>query len=104
MFIRIDHVALHVSDIGRSIGFYERHFGFKKYFQHRATGGHQIAYLKLGDTVMELTHRSDGPMAAAPPPVESGGLVGSCPGGGVPLQRLAPVHRKSLRGSPHKRL
>ncbi|MCH8055510.1 MAG: VOC family protein [Deltaproteobacteria bacterium] len=62
MFIRIDHVALHVSDIERSIGFYERHFGFKKYFQHRATGGHQIAYLKLGDTVMELTHRSDGPM------------------------------------------
>jgi lactoylglutathione lyase len=60
MFRRIDHVALHVSDLGRSIDFYERHFGFKKYFQHEATGGMQIAYLKLGDTILELTHKSDG--------------------------------------------
>ncbi len=63
MFRRIDHVALHVSDLERSIHFYEEHFGFKKYFQHAATGGMQIAYLKLGDTVVELTHKSDGSMA-----------------------------------------
>src|SRR5919198_6363669 len=63
MFKRIDHVALHVSDLERSVDFYERHFGFKKYFQHAATGGMQIAYLKLGDTVLELTHKSDGAMA-----------------------------------------
>ena len=64
MFRRIDHVALHVSDLQRSIDFYEKHFGFKKYFQHAASGkgGQQIAYLKLGDTVLELTHRSDGSM------------------------------------------
>lgn len=64
MFRRIDHVALHVSDLERSVSFYEEHFGFKKYFQHAATGGsgQQIAYLKLGDTVLELTHRSDGSM------------------------------------------
>ena len=62
MFRRIDHVALHVSDLDRSSDFYERHFGFKKYFQHEATGGMQIAYLKLGDTVLELTHKSDGAM------------------------------------------
>jgi len=64
MFRRIDHVALHVSDLERSIDFYEKRFGFKKYFQHAATGGsgQQIAYLKLGDTVLELTHRSDGSM------------------------------------------
>ncbi len=63
MFRRIDHVALHVSDLEKSVAFYEKHFGFKKYFQHAATGGMQIAYLKLGDTVLELTHRSDGSMA-----------------------------------------
>jgi lactoylglutathione lyase len=63
MFKRIDHVAIHVSDLNRSVAFYEKHFGFKKYFQHAATGGLQIAYLKLGDTVLELTHKSDGPMA-----------------------------------------
>ena len=63
MFRRIDHVALHVSDLGRSIDFYERNFGFKHYFQHEASAGMQIAYLKLGDTVLELTHRSDGSMS-----------------------------------------
>jgi len=62
MFKRIDHVAIHVKDLDRSVVFYERHFGFKKYFQHAATGGLQIAYLKLGDTVLELTHKTDGAM------------------------------------------
>ena len=62
MFKRIDHVALHVSDLRRSVEFYEKHFGFKHYFQHAATGGMQIAYLKLGDTVLELTHKSEGAM------------------------------------------
>ncbi len=62
MFKRIDHVALHVTDLDRTISFYEENFGFRKYFQHEATAGMQIAYLKLGDTVLELTHRSDGSM------------------------------------------
>ena len=62
MFKRIDHVAIHVADLDRSTAFYERHFSFKKYFQHAAGGGMQIAYLKLGDTVLELTHRTDGAM------------------------------------------
>ena len=62
MFKRIDHVAVHVSDLERSVKFYERHFGFRHYFQHAAGRGMQIAYLKLGDTVLELTHHSDGAM------------------------------------------
>ena len=62
MFKRIDHVAIHVADLDRSVAFYEKHFGFRKYFQHSGGGGQQIAYLKLGDTVLELTHRSDGAM------------------------------------------
>ncbi len=62
MFKRIDHVALHIADLERSIAFYEAHFGFKKYFQHDAPGGIQIAYLRLADTVLELVHRSEGPM------------------------------------------
>ncbi len=63
MFKRIDHVAVHVSDLDRSVKFYERHFGFKHYFQHAAASGLQIAYLKLGDTVLELTHHNDGAMS-----------------------------------------
>ena len=55
-FKRIDHVALHVGDLSRSIEFYEKNFGFRHYFQHATAAGHEIAYLKLGDTVLELTH------------------------------------------------
>jgi len=62
MYKRIDHVALHVADLDRSIAFYEKHFGFQNYFQGPVAGGMQIAYLKLGDTVLELTHHSDGEM------------------------------------------
>jgi len=62
MFRRIDHIALHVADLDRSVTFYEQHFGFEKYFQHASSGGTQIAYLKLDDTVLELTHKSDGSM------------------------------------------
>jgi len=62
MLKRIDHVAIHVQDLHRSVAFYEKHFGFKKYFQHAGGGGQQIAYLRLGDTVLELTHHSDGAM------------------------------------------
>jgi lactoylglutathione lyase len=62
MFKRIDHVAIHVSDLNRSVAFYEKHFGFTHYFQQTASGGLRIAYLKLGDTVLELTHHSDGEM------------------------------------------
>ena len=63
MFKRIDHVAIHVADLERSVAFYERHFGFKHYFRQTGSGGLQIDYLKLGDTVLELTHHSDGAMA-----------------------------------------
>lgn len=62
MFKRIDHVALHVKDLDHSVNFYTTHFGFTNYFQHAVPGGMQIAYLKLGDTVLELTHHSDGSM------------------------------------------
>jgi len=33
MFKRIDHVALEVADIDRSIDFYETHFGCKHYYE-----------------------------------------------------------------------
>jgi lactoylglutathione lyase len=62
MYKRIDHVALHVADLERSVAFYERHFGFKDYFRQAVPGGPRIAYLKLGDSVLELTHRSEGAM------------------------------------------
>jgi len=62
MFKRIDHVALDVADIDRSIAFYETHFSCQHYYEHRSGAGFRIAYLKLGDTVLELVHRDSGGM------------------------------------------
>jgi lactoylglutathione lyase len=61
-FRRIDHIALHVADIDRSIAFYERHFGCRHYFEHRSGGGFRIAYLRIGDTTIELVARDEGGM------------------------------------------
>ncbi len=63
MYKRIDHTALHVRNLEQSCTFYESRFGFRNYFQHAVAGGLRIAYLKLGDTVLELTEHSDGSMA-----------------------------------------
>ncbi|MDA1326485.1 MAG: VOC family protein [Proteobacteria bacterium] len=62
MFKRIDHVALDVADIDRSIEFYETHFGCSHYYEHKSGAGFRIAYLKLGNTVLELVHRDSGGM------------------------------------------
>jgi lactoylglutathione lyase len=58
-FHRIDHMALHVKDVDTSVRFYEGHFGFKTYFRAPTPTGLDIAYLKLGDTVLELTGHAD---------------------------------------------
>lgn len=56
---RIDHIALHVSDLAASIKFYESHFGFENYFEQVTPNGTQITYLKLADTVLELVWRAE---------------------------------------------
>ena len=61
-FHRIDHTALHVADLAASKTFYETHFGFESYFEHPTPMGFDIAYLRLGDTVLELTGRADPPV------------------------------------------
>lgn len=63
MYQRIDHIALHAADLDRTVAFYERHFGCRKYFEHQSSRGFRIAYLKLGDTVLEVVDRSDGGMS-----------------------------------------
>jgi lactoylglutathione lyase len=98
MFRRIDHIALHVADLERSVAFYEKHFGFEKYFQHAGGGGMQIAYLKLDDTVLELTHRSDGAMNGFHFCLEADDLdeaVQKLQNEGVPL--LRPPHNTAAR-------
>lgn len=62
MFKRIDHVAFTVTDREKSIKFYERHFGFKKYAENDVSVPviEKIVYLKLGDTILELIHIPNG--------------------------------------------
>ena len=59
---RIDHTAIHVRDIEVSKSFYERHFGFETYFEHETPNGIAIAYLRLAETVLELTGIEDTPV------------------------------------------
>jgi len=62
MFKRIDHVALHVSDLTNSKEFYIKHFEFKNHYEQVTPAGIKIVYLKLGDTILELVGRSDAPI------------------------------------------
>ncbi len=66
MFKRIDHVELVARDFERALGFYTEVLGFKVKSRHpvEAPPLTEIAYLELGDTVLELM-RVKG--AAAPP-------------------------------------
>ena len=61
MIERLDHVAIAVSDLERSIGFYSHHFGLDPYFiQHRPVGPlRAIAYLRSPQGILELMHAPD---------------------------------------------
>ncbi len=62
MFKRIDHVAFTVKDMDKSVNFYEEYLGFKKYYEHGVPVPtvQKIAYMKLGDTILELIHMPGG--------------------------------------------
>ncbi len=58
MFKRLDHVAICCSDTPRSVAFYQDNFGFEKISQHDRDDGTGVnAFLRLGDTLLEMTSR-----------------------------------------------
>jgi len=61
MINRLDHVAVAVSDLQRSIDFYQRHFGLQPYFVQDGPNPRllAIAYLKSPQGVLELMHAPD---------------------------------------------
>jgi len=66
MFRRIDHVEITSGDLEKSIRFYQEVFGFtlKERIKPTSPGIEQIAFLTLGDTMLELLAITN----AAPPP------------------------------------
>ena len=61
-YLRIDHVALDVEDLERSVSFYEKYFGFETYSRQTVRASLEIAYLRLGGTVLELVGQKSAPM------------------------------------------
>ncbi len=57
MFKKIDHVAVHCSDLDRSLEFYQDAFEFQFITRFERPGG-GIAYAQLGGTVLELTEKA----------------------------------------------
>jgi lactoylglutathione lyase len=97
-FHRIDHVALHVKDVNASVAFYERHFGFETYFRDSPRPNLDIAYLKLGDTVLELTGHADAQTGGFHFCLETDdfdGAVAALEKAGVPI--ATPPHKTSAR-------
>jgi catechol 2,3-dioxygenase-like lactoylglutathione lyase family enzyme len=60
LYKRIDHVALHVADVGATAEFYAAALGFEKYFEYRGATGGGIIYIRLADSIIELTTRPGG--------------------------------------------
>ncbi len=59
MFKRIDHLALHVPEVAAAVRFYTENFGFEKIFEALVAGGQTIAFIQLGDSLIELTERHE---------------------------------------------
>ncbi len=66
MIGRLDHVAISVHDLERSIEFYSRHFGLDHYFTQPSPAPHlrAIAYMRSPQGVVELMHIPDHGMGA----------------------------------------
>ncbi|HEY3116522.1 MAG TPA: VOC family protein [Chloroflexota bacterium] len=65
MLKRLDHVAISVRDLDRSIEFYSRYFGLEPYFTQPGPAPHikAIAYLRSAQGVVELMHVPEHRMA-----------------------------------------
>ena len=59
LFSRIDHIALDVCNSEKTVQFYQTIFGFQVYFESTTKSGHHIIYMKLGDTILEISQQKE---------------------------------------------
>ena len=57
MFKAIHHVAVHCSDLNRSVQFYTDCFGFAVSSRRDRSDGSGIAFVRLGGMALELSHQ-----------------------------------------------
>ena len=71
MFTRIDHVEILPSDFEKSLAWYQEVLEFRLVSRMSIEGGpvKEIAYVQLGDTVIEFLHVTDPAPAPAGMPV-----------------------------------
>jgi catechol 2,3-dioxygenase-like lactoylglutathione lyase family enzyme len=60
LFRRMDHMALHVADVAAAADFYTETLGFEKYCEIAGRNGRRIIFVRLGDSIIELTTRPGG--------------------------------------------
>jgi len=54
MAFSIEHLAIRVRDLEASVDYYRRMFGAQVILRRNLTGGRKIAFLRIGDSMLEL--------------------------------------------------
>jgi catechol 2,3-dioxygenase-like lactoylglutathione lyase family enzyme len=107
MFTTIHHVAVHCSDLSRSVQFYTECFGFSVSSRRDRPDGSGIAFVRLGGMALELTQRPDRkePMSGMHFAVEAedmADVVAHLTEKGVEMT-LPPTAPRSANGNPNAR-
>ncbi|MDR1599980.1 MAG: VOC family protein [Oscillospiraceae bacterium] len=66
----LSHIGVIVSDMDRSIAFYQDALGFTLDKRETLDGGTRLAFLSAGTCIIELIQRAGGNVPAAPGPVD----------------------------------
>lgn len=60
MFKKIDHIAIHVKNLNKVVAFYQNIFKFELLMKNVIPTGHNVVYLKLGETILEINEIYEG--------------------------------------------
>lgn len=107
VFKAIHHVAVHCSDLDRSVKFYTDCFGFTVSSRRDRDDGSGIAFVRLGGMALELTRRPDRkePVSGMHFAVEAedmGAVVAHLAAKGVEM-RMAPTAPRAAKDNPAAR-
>jgi len=107
MFTAIHHVAVHCSDLERSVQFYTECFGFTVSSRRDRPDGGGIAFVRLGGMALELTKQPNRkePMSGMHFAIEAedmAAVVAHLQDKGVEM-RMAPTAPRAAKDNPNAR-